>query len=262
MMARLDAELVARGIARSRERAKEMIKSGAVTVNGKTAKKPSDEVCPSDELTSSEQELYVGRGALKLEKAYETFSLDLGGKICLDIGASTGGFTEFMLLHGAERVFAVDVGSGQLADSLRADSRVVNMENTDIREVCSEDIGGQADFVCADVSFISLTKILPKIHELLKGGAVAAVLIKPQFEAGKSDIGKRGIVKDRKVHERVLTEIDSFARLTGFAPEMYTFSPVKGGSGNIEYLVKLIKSADEVPLYDFRKLVGEAFSAL
>lgn len=261
-MPRLDAELVARGIARSRERAKEMIKSGAVTVNGKTAKKPSDEVCPGDAITSSEQELYVGRGALKLEKAYEEFSLDFTGKVCLDIGASTGGFTEFMLLHGAAKVFDVDVGSGQLAETLRADSRVVNMENTDIREVCAGDIGGQADFVCTDVSFISLTKILPKIYELLKEGASAAVLIKPQFEAGKSDIGKRGIVKDRKVHERVLADIDSFARLTGFAPERYTFSPVKGGSGNIEYLVKLKKSAEEIPPHDFRKLVGEAFSAL
>ena len=261
-MPRLDAELVARGIARSRERAKEMIKSGAVTVNGKTAKKPSAEVCPGDAITSSEQELYVGRGALKLEKAYEEFSLDFTGKVCLDIGASTGGFTEFMLLHGAAKVFAVDVGSGQLAETLRADSRVVNMENTDIREVCAGDIGGQADFVCADVSFISLTKILPKIYELLKEGAAAAVLIKPQFEAGKSDIGKRGIVKDRKVHERVLADIDSFARLTGFAPERYTFSPVKGGSGNIEYLVKLKKSAEEISPHDFRKLVGEAFSAL
>ena len=261
-MPRLDAELVARGIARSRERAKEMIKSGAVTVNGKTAKKPSDEVGPGDAITSSEQELYVGRGALKLEKAYEEFSLDFTGKVCLDIGASTGGFTEFMLLHGAAKVFAVDVGSGQLAETLRADSRVVNMENTDIREVCAGDIGGQADFVCTDVSFISLTKILPKIYELLKEGAAAAVLIKPQFEAGKSDIGKRGIVKDRKVHERVLADIDSFARLTGFAPERYTFSPVKGGSGNIEYLVKLKKSAEEIPPHDFRKLVGEAFSAL
>ena len=261
-MPRLDAELVARGIARSRERAKEMIKSGAVTVNGKTAKKPSDEVCPGDEITSSEQELYVGRGALKLEKAYEEFSLNFTGKVCLDIGASTGGFTEFMLLHGAAKVFAVDVGSGQLAETLRADSRVVNMENTDIREVCAGDIGGQADFVCTDVSFISLTKILPKIYELLKEGASAAVLIKPQFEAGKSDIGKRGIVKDRKVHERVLADIDSFARLTGYAQERYTFSPVKGGSGNIEYLVKLKKSAEEIPPHDFRKLVGEAFSAL
>ena len=238
------------------------IRRKAIGARRPAAKKPSDEVCPGDSITSSEQELYVGRGALKLEKAYEEFSLDFTGKVCLDIGASTGGFTEFMLLHGAAKVFAVDVGSGQLAETLRADSRVVNMENTDIREVCAGDIGGQADFVCTDVSFISLTKILPKIYELLKEGASAAVLIKPQFEAGKSDIGKRGIVKDRKVHERVLADIDSFARLTGFAPERYTFSPVKGGSGNIEYLVKLKKSAEEIPPHDFRKLVGEAFSAL
>ena len=261
-MARLDAELVARGIARSRERAKEMIKSGAVTVNGKPAKKASDEVLPEDTIESSEQELYVGRGALKLEKAYDTFGLDLNGKVCLDIGASTGGFTQFMLEHGAERVFAVDVGHGQLAEKLRTDSRVVNMENTDIRNVTAEDIGGQADFISVDVSFISLTKILPKLCELLNDSGCAAVLIKPQFEAGKSDIGKRGIVKDRKAHERVLAETDGFARLCGLVPVDYTFSPVKGGSGNIEYLAEFKKTAESPPPHDFRKLVGEAFSCL
>lgn len=261
-MARLDAELVARGIARSRERAKEMIKTGAVTVNGKPAKKPSDEVCPADMIESSEQEKYVGRGALKLEKAAEYFQLDFNGKVCLDIGASTGGFTEYMVCHGASRVYAVDVGHGQLADSLRADSRVVNMENTDIRTVTADDIGGYADFICADVSFISLMKILPQIAELLKKGGTAAVLIKPQFEAGKSDIGKKGIVKDKKVHQRILKEIDSFVRITGLAPMDYTYSPVKGGSGNIEYLAELKKVSDNPPEHDFRGLVDETFDQL
>ena len=144
-MARLDAELVARGIARSRERAKEMIKSGAVTVNGKPAKKSSAEVSAEDILESAEQELYVGRGALKLEKAAEYFSLNFSGMRCLDIGASTGGFTEYMINHGAVIVYAVDVGHGQLAESLRRDSRVVNMENTDIRAVTDDDTGGQAE---------------------------------------------------------------------------------------------------------------------
>lgn len=261
-MARLDAELVARGIARSRERAKEMIKSGAVTVNGKAAKKASDEVAPEDSIASSEQEIYVGRGALKLEKAAAVFGIDFSGKRCLDIGASTGGFTEFMLMHGAEMVYAVDVGHDQLAESLRSDPRVVNMENTDIRTVTPEDIGGYADFICVDVSFISLTKILPKLCELLGENACAAVLIKPQFEAGKSDIGKRGVVKDRKVHLRVLTEIDSFVRLCGLAPINYTFSPVKGGSGNIEYLAELKKSAEMPPPRNFKDLVEEAFASL
>lgn len=261
-MARLDAELVSRGIARSRERAKEMIKAGAVTVNGITAVKASADVSADDIVQSSEQEIYVGRGALKLEKAFAAFGLDFTGKVCLDIGASTGGFTEFMLNHGAEKVFAVDVGHGQLAETLRRDERVINMENTDIREVTADDFGGTVDFICADVSFISLTKILPKIHELISDNAVAAVLIKPQFEAGKKDVGKRGIVKDRKVHERILSEIDSFARLAGLAPLEYTFSSIKGGSGNIEYLAELKKSAENPPLCDFRKLVEEAFSCL
>ncbi|MBQ6035073.1 MAG: TlyA family RNA methyltransferase, partial [Ruminococcus sp.] len=211
-MARLDSELVSRGLARSRQRAKEMILAGNVTVNGKTAKKASDEVTAEDVIESSESESYVGRGAMKLEKAAEVFGLDFKDKVCLDIGASTGGFTDFMLQNGAAKVFAVDTGHGQLAQRLVDDDRVVNMEGTDIRDVTAEDLGGQADFISVDVSFISLTKILSKVYELLKEGAAAAVLIKPQFEAGRSDIGKRGIVKDRKVHIRVLSEIDSFAQ--------------------------------------------------
>ena len=261
-MARLDSELVSRGIARSRERAKEMVKAGAVTVNGRTAKKASDEVTAEDVIESSEQEVYVGRGALKLEKAAQAFGLDFTGRVCLDIGASTGGFTEYMLMHGAARVYAVDVGHGQLADSLRRDGRVVNMEGTDIREVTPDMIGGSADFISVDVSFISLTKILPKMYELLSADGCAAVLVKPQFEAGRSDIGKRGVVKDRKVHERILGEIDSFARLMGFAPVGCTFSPVRGGSGNIEYLLKLTKNAETASLCDYKKTVSEAFAAL
>ena len=153
-MARLDAELVARGIARSRERAKEMISSGAVLINGITAKKASENVSADDEITSAEQELYVGRGALKLEKAVDVFGLELSGMRCLDIGASTGGFTELMLEKGAAEVFSVDVGHGQLAESLRRDCRVTNMEGTDIRNVTAENIGGKVDFISADVSFI------------------------------------------------------------------------------------------------------------
>ena len=261
-MARLDAELVARGIARSRERAKEMIRSGAVTVNGVTAKKASAEVGEADDIQSSEQELYVGRGALKLKKAVEHFGIDLKDKICIDIGASTGGFTEFLLMQGAARVYSVDVGSGQLAETLRNDSRVVNMENTDIRTVSAEDIGGCADFVCIDVSFISLEKILPKAAELLNSEGCGAFLLKPQFKAGKKDVGKGGIVKDRKVHIRVLSHLDSAMRCAGLKPEGYTFSPIKGGSGNIEYLVKVKKDGREPVLWDFRRLVEEAFSEL
>ena len=188
---RLDTELVSRGIARSRERAKEMIKSGAVSVNGRTVLKPSAEVSESDSIISSESEIYVGRGALKLEKASKTFGIDFRNMVCIDIGASTGGFTEYMLNNGALRVYAVDVGHGQLAESLRNDSRVINMENTDIRNVSESDTGGKADFICADVSFISLKKILPEIKKLLKEESYSAVLIKTQFEAGKNETGKK-----------------------------------------------------------------------
>lgn len=258
-MARLDSELVTRGIARSRERAKEMIKNGLVKVGGKTAKKPSDEVTENDVIEACECEQYVGRGALKLEKAAETFGLDFTGKKCLDIGASTGGFTEYMIRHGASVVYAVDVGHEQLAQELCKDERVVNMEGTDIRNVIVDDIGGETDFVSVDVSFISLTKILPKISELLKAEGLSAVLIKPQFEAGRSNIGKKGIVKDRKVHERVLTELDHEFRLSGLMPIDYTYSPVRGGSGNIEYLVLLKKTQDIPPIHDLKNLVNMAF---
>lgn len=261
-MARLDAELVLRGIARSRQRAKEMIGSGSVTVNGKTILKASAEISSEDEIKSSEQEMYVGRGALKLEKAAAEFGLEFSGKVCIDIGASTGGFTDYMLKNGASRVYAVDVGHGQLAESLCADDRVVNLEGMDIRNVTAESVSGGADFICADVSFISLKLILPEIYRLLNDGACAAVLIKPQFEAGKSSIGKNGIVKDRKVHLRVLSEIDNAAQAAGFICEKYTYSPIKGGSGNIEYLVKLRRSSGDPMIHDFRELVKSAFEKL
>lgn len=261
-MARLDAELVARGIARSRERAKEMIKSGNVSVNGKSVNKASFEVGVDDNIESSEQELYVGRGALKIEKAAEVFGLDFSGKTCLDIGASTGGFTEFMLRNGASKVFAVDVGHGQLAQSLRNDSRVINMESTDIRKVTPENIGGTVDFISADVSFISLKMILPAICGLLKKGSDAVLLIKPQFEAGKKCIGKHGVVRDRKVHESVLSDIDGAIYTAELVAVEYTFSPVRGGSGNIEYLVHIRNTSGTPVIRDFGKLVENSFSSL
>lgn len=262
-MPRLDSELVARGISRSRERAKEMIKSGIIMVNGRTADKPSYEVSAEDDIKSLTVEAeYVGRGALKLEKAAEKFGIDFKGLVCLDIGASTGGFTDFMLRNGALKVFAVDVGHGQLAESLKNDIRVVNAEGTDIRSITSDFLGGKVDFISADVSFISLTKILPKMYELLKSGASAAALIKPQFEAGRSNIGKHGIVKDKKVHENILKEINRFAASVGFYAENYIYSPIKGGSGNIEYLVKLVKTDKPYKFFNFRRLVESAFEQL
>ncbi len=261
-MARLDAELVSRGIARSRERAKEMIKSGSVTVNSMTAGKASAEVSENDIIESSEHELYVGRGALKIAGAAAEFGLDFSDRICLDIGASTGGFTDFMLKNGAKKVFAVDVGHDQLAKSLKDDSRVVSLEGTDIRKVTPEMLGGQVDFISVDVSFISVKMILPKLHELLKEGMNAVLLIKPQFEAGKKYIGKHGIVRDRKVHERVLSEIDAAIAGAGMFAVDYTFSPVKGGSGNIEYLAELRKTSGTPKIRNFKELVENSFSKL
>ena len=262
-MARLDAELVARGIARSRETAKEMIRGGSVTVNGRTVTKAAADVCADDVIESAERELYVGRGALKLERAYNEFGLALDGLTCVDIGASTGGFTDFMLRNGAKKVYAIDVGHGQLAESLLADSRVVSLEGTDIRTVTVDMIGGAAaEFISVDVSFISLTMVLPKVYELLGDGRSAAVLIKPQFEAGRANIGKGGIVKDRRVHEKVLCDIDDFAAQIGLTAEAYAYSAIKGGSGNIEYLVKLTKNGGKRRSFDFRGLVGSSFTAL
>lgn len=262
-MARLDSELIIRKIARSRERAKELVKSDKIKVNGTVINKPSFEVTADDEIEALAPDLkYVGRGALKLEKAAEAFEICFDGKTCLDIGASTGGFTDFMLRNGAAKVFAVDVGHGQLAQELIADSRVINAEGVDIRDVSAEFLGGQVDFISADVSFISLKKILAKIYELLKPNASAALLIKPQFETNRSNIGKHGIVKDHFEHKRILAELDAFAVELGFFPEKYIYSPIKGGSGNIEYLVKLVKKNHKPEYHDFKSLVESAFKQL
>lgn len=262
-MCRLDVRLVELGLAKSRERAKNLIKSGAVTVNGKPVMKPSLVISEEDAIETLEEDIqYVGRGALKLEKAASEFMIDFKGSVCLDIGASTGGFTEFMLKNGAEKVYAVDVGHGQLAENLRNDIRVVNAEGTDIRNVSVDFFGGQVDLISVDVSFISLKKIIPKIYELLKPEGTAVILIKPQFEAGKENIGKRGIVKDKKVHVRILEEINAFAMESGLNAEKYTYSPLKGGSGNIEYLAMLKKDRSLAVLHNFSKLAESAFNKL
>lgn len=258
-VARLDAELVTRKIAGSRERAKELIKSGAVLVNGKIISKPSADINETDEIISLAEEFkYVGRGGLKLEKAIDEFGIDLKNKICIDIGASTGGFTDCMLQNGAARVYAVDVGHDQLAEKLRNDARVCNAEGTDIRNITVDFTSGQVDFISIDVSFISLKLILPKAFELLKECGEASVLIKPQFEAGKKGIGKNGIVKDRKVHENVLKDITEFAVLLGFMPNALICSPIKGGSGNTEYLIHLKKGKSEMVCFNFRDIVDNA----
>ena len=259
---RLDVYLSEKGLVKSRQRAKELIKAGQVTVDGKSADKPAMEVAEGSEVKiEGEQLIYVGRGGLKLEKALGEFGISLENRVCIDIGASTGGFTDCMLKNGAEFVYAVDVGHGQLDDSLKGDERVLNMEGRNILEMDSGDFPRMPDFISADVSFVSLKRILPKIKELLPENGEAVVLIKPQFEAGRADIGKGGIVKDRKVHVRVLEEVLAAAAAEGLLTWGITYSPVCGGDGNIEYLSHL-KKAFGGRESDYRKIVSEAFDAL
>ncbi len=243
MEMRLDAALVERGIASSRERAKEYIKAGKIQVNGKPAGKPAMTVSEEDCLELLGETLrYVSRGGLKLEKALQTFPIDLGGKNCLDIGASTGGFTDCMLQNGAAHVFSIDVGTDQLAEKLREDPRVTVMEQTNVRyltrETMAEAFPG-ADFASIDVSFISLTKVLEPVKALLKPGAGLVCLIKPQFEAGRGQVGKKGVVKEPSVHRDVIRVVTLFAESIGLEVRGLTYSPIRGPEGNIEYLVWL-----------------------
>ncbi|MBR2533132.1 MAG: TlyA family RNA methyltransferase [Lachnospiraceae bacterium] len=245
---RLDVLLFERGLAESREKAKTIIMSGIVYVNGVKEDKAGGSF-PDGEETQIEVRgtglRYVSRGGLKLEKAMETFGIRLDGMVCMDIGASTGGFTDCMLQNGAAKVYAVDVGHGQLAWKLRNDERVVCMEKTNIRYVVPDDIGGeQLDFASVDVSFISLDKVLPPARSLLRDGAEMVCLIKPQFEAGREEVGKKGVVRDRRIHCSVVERITGLSRELGFLPLGLTWSPVKGPEGNIEYLIHLRKTGE------------------
>ena len=245
---RLDVLLFERGLAESREKAKTIIMSGIVYVNGVKEDKAGGSF-PDGEETQIEVRgtglRYVGRGGLKLEKAMETFGIRLDGMVCMDIGASTGGFTDCMLQNGAAKVYAVDVGHGQLAWKLRNDERVVCMEKTNIRYVVPDDIGGeQLDFASVDVSFISLDKVLPPARSLHRDGAEMVCLIKPQFEAGREEVGKKGVVRDRRIHCSVVERITGLSRELGFLPLGLTWSPVKGPEGNIEYLIHLRKTGE------------------
>lgn len=256
---RIDVELVSRKLFQSRQKAKEAIVEGNVSVNGKVCLKPSFDVTENDKIDISGDILsFVGRGGLKLEKIIKKHNLEFDGKTCMDIGASTGGFTDCMLQRGAEYVYAVDVGSGQLAQKLCVDKRVCNMEKTDIRNVSADTFDRKIDFISIDVSFISLKLVLPKAFELLSDSGSMAVLVKPQFEAGKSNINKNGIVKSPKAHENVLSDIISFAMKTGFEITDADYSPVTGGSGNIEYLL-LLKKGNGVFTDDIKNLVNETF---
>ncbi|KJS84903.1 MAG: hypothetical protein JM58_10025 [Peptococcaceae bacterium BICA1-8] len=239
---RLDLAMVQQGIVESREKAKALIMAGKVKVGGKTIDKAGTNV---DENTIIEfiglPLPYVSRGGLKLEKALSYFSIDLTGKIVADIGASTGGFTDCALQKGAKKVYAIDVGYGQLDWKLRNDSRVVNMERTNARYVKAADLEEQVDFISIDVAFISLEKILPAVKEILKDEGEIIALIKPQFEAGKDKIGKKGVVKDKKTHIEVITNILTVSYALDYYVHGLTYSPVKGPEGNIEYLIWLGK---------------------
>ena len=243
---RLDVLLVEKNLAPSREAAKKQIMLGNVFVKGQKEDKAGSTFLEDVEITVKDDSLkYVSRGGLKLEKAMENFPITLKQKLCMDIGASTGGFTDCMLQNGAVKVYSVDVGYGQLAWKLRQDERVVCMEHMNARYLTREQIPEEPEFASIDVSFISLTKILPAVKELLTEDGEIVCLIKPQFEAGKEKVGKNGVVRDALVHCEVIDKIMTFAKEIGFCLLGLTFSPVKGPKGNIEYLLYLRKKKKE-----------------
>lgn len=240
MKERLDVLMVKRGLAPSREKAKAMIMEGCVFVENQREDKAGTAVKEEARIEVKGNTLkYVSRGGQKLEKAITAFHISLEGKTCMDIGASTGGFTDCMLQNGAKKVYAVDVGYGQFAWKLRTDERVVCMEKTNIRYVTEADIPEKLDFASVDVSFISLSKVLPPAKALLRDGAEMVCLVKPQFEAGKEKVGKKGVVRDANVHLEVLETVIMDARASGFSICHLDFSPIKGPEGNIEYLLHL-----------------------
>lgn len=247
MKKRLDIYLVENNLVSGRDLAKSLIMAGKVYVNNQRADKAGEQISETDKVeVRAEVQKYVSRGGLKLEKAMESFDISLSGLVCMDIGASTGGFTDCMLQNGAEKVFAVDVGYGQLAWKLRCDERVVNMERTNIRYVTEEDIKTKLDFASIDVAFISLKLVLPVLYNLLEEEKTFVALIKPQFEAGREKVGKKGVVRDKNVHKEVIQEIVSFSQNMGFKILGLEFSPIRGPEGNIEYLMYARKTKTDI----------------
>lgn len=245
MKERLDVLLVQRQLAASREKAKAIIMAGCVYVEGQKEDKAGSMFQDTVSIEVRGNTLkYVSRGGLKLEKAMEKFGVKLAGRVCMDIGSSTGGFTDCMLQNGAVKVYAVDVGHGQLDWKLRQDGRVVCMEKTNIRYVTPEDIQEPVDFASVDVSFISLTKVLLPARELLTEKGQIVCLIKPQFEAGREKVGKKGVVRDPSVHREVIEKVLEYAKSIAFEPVNLDFSPIKGPEGNIEYLLHLQKHGE------------------
>lgn len=245
MKERLDVLLVKGGFAESREKAKAIIMSGNVFVNNEREDKAGQTFDEKAVIEVRGNILkYVSRGGLKLEKAMNEFDVSVAGKVCMDVGASTGGFTDCMLMNGAVRVYSVDVGHGQLAWKLRQDERVICMEKTNIRYVTKEDIPELIDFSSIDVSFISLTKVLTPVRNLLSEHGEIVCLIKPQFEAGRDKVGKKGVVRDKGVHREVITMVINYASANGFQVLNLSYSPIKGPEGNIEYLLHIRKTSD------------------
>lgn len=261
---RLDCALVSRGFTESREKAKAIIMSGIVYVNNQKSDKAGVNVKPDDIIEVRGETLkYVSRGGLKLEKAMKSFELALDGFICADIGASTGGFTDCMLQNGAKKVYSIDVGYGQLAWKLRTDKRVINLERTNFRYVTREQVPDELDFASVDVSFISLSLIIPVMRTLLKDGGKAVCLIKPQFEAGKENVGKKGVVRDKAVHIAVIEKIINIIKENNFSLLGLDFSPIKGPEGNIEYLCYIQKDDNpSVADYDATTVVEASYGAL
>ena len=265
MKKRLDLLMVERALAPSREKAKAYIMSGDVYVNGQKEDKAGTMFQETVKIEVRGNTLpYVSRGGLKLEKAMKNFGVSLNEKVCMDVGASTGGFTDCMLQNGAIKVYSVDVGYGQFAWKLRQDPRVVCMEKTNIRYVTPEDIDDKLDFASVDVSFISLTKVLGPARALLTDHGQMVCLIKPQFEAGREKVGKKGVVRDKKVHEEVIQKIEDFCLSNGFSIHNLEYSPIKGPEGNIEYLIYIEKADEPVKeeSVDLHKVVEAAHGEL
>lgn len=267
MKERLDVLLVKRNLAASREKAKAIIMSGNVFVEGQREDKAGTTFSDEVQIEIKGHTLpYVSRGGLKLEKAMKNFDVSMEGKVCTDVGSSTGGFTDCMLQNGAVKVFAIDVGRGQLDWKLRQDPRVVCMEKTNIRYVEPEHLGEPIDFSSIDVSFISLTKVLLPIRNYLKEDGEIVALIKPQFEAGREKVGKKGVVREPETHLEVIEKVTAYAVSIGFNVKALEFSPIKGPEGNIEYLVHLQKCPEEeariFDSVDRKKIVEEAFATL
>ena len=260
---RLDTLLFEKGLAQSRERAKALIMEGLVYVNNQKSDKPGETVPADAPIEVRGKGLaYVSRGGLKLEKAMRRFPITLEGRVTMDIGASTGGFTDCMLQNGAVKVYAVDVGYGQLAWSLRTDARVTVMERTNARNLTPDMFPESMDMAVMDLSFISIRLILPAVHALLKPEGECVCLIKPQFEAGRADVGKKGVVRDRAVHERVLNEMLEFFPAAGYTLTGLDYSPIRGPEGNIEYLAHLKKGEHAGISPDIAALVAASHGEL